>query len=334
MRLTDEQRALRAAVRDLLDRRSNVRAAIESPTGYDTALWATLCGEIGVAGLHVPVAYGGAGAGLVETCVVAAELGRTLTPCPLLGSAVLAAGAVLAGGDADACARLVPSIADGTSLAALAVLDDRADGGVARYVLDGDLADVLLVADSGGLYEVPVDQPGVRRTAVATLDPTRRLATVELDNVTRHRIGDETAGPKTIAMARVVLAAEQVGAAAECLRRTVAYCQQRVQFGRPIGSFQAVKHRLADVYVAVETAWSAMWAAATTAGAAADPADDPAGAAVAATYCGDVFRHAAAEMIQLHGGIAITWEHDAHLYFKRAHSTTHLFGPVPTLLAA
>ena len=192
-------------------------------------------------------------------------------------------------------------------------------------MLDGDLADVLLVADADGLYEVPVDQPGVRRTAVATLDPTRRLATIEFENPNRNRIGAPAAGETALAVARVVLAAEQVGAAAECLRRTVEYCRQRVQFGRPIGSFQALKHRLADVYVAVETAWSAMWAAATT--------GDPTRTAVAAGYCGDVYRHAAAEMIQLHGGIAITWEHDAHLYFKRAHSSTHLFGTVPAVLA-
>ena len=321
MRLTEEQRALRAAVRDLLDRRSNVRAAIECATGYDTALWATLCGEIGVAGLHMPVAYGGAGAGLVETCVVAAELGRTLTPCPLLGSAVLAGSALLACDDARVCARLLPGIAGGTSLAALAF----DDGGIARYVLDGDLADVLLVVDADGLYEMPVDQPGVRRTTVATLDPTRRLTTIEFDNPNRNRIGTPEAGATALAAARVVLAAEQVGAAAECLRRTVEYCRQRVQFGRPIGSFQALKHRLADVYVAVETAWSAMWAAATT--------GDPTRTAVAAGYCGEVYRHAAAEMIQLHGGIAITWEHDAHLYFKQAHSSAHLFGPAPAVLA-
>ncbi|HEX9335318.1 MAG TPA: acyl-CoA dehydrogenase family protein [Pseudonocardiaceae bacterium] len=325
MRLTEEQRALRAAVGDLVDRRSNVRAVIDSPTGFDAQLWRTLCGEIGVAGLHVPAEYGGAGAGLAETCVVTEELGRTLTPTPLLGSAVLAGTALLASGNAEACARLLPAIAAGTSLAALAVGELSTSDyltGVADYVLDGDLADILLVATSDGLFEVPVDQPGVHRTAVTTMDQTRRLATVELVNATGRRIGTAAAAATAFDAARVVLAAEQVGAAAECLRRTVAYSKQRVQFGRPIGGFQALQHRMADVYVAVETARAAVRAAAE--------ADDPTRAAVASVYCGEVFQLAAAEMIQLHGGIAITWEHDAHLFLKRAHGSAHLF-PTPPL---
>jgi alkylation response protein AidB-like acyl-CoA dehydrogenase len=320
MRLTDEQRALKNTVADVLDRAAG-------------PVWPTLC-EIGVAGLHIPTKYGGAGAGLLETCVVAEELGRTLTNAPLLGSSVLAGTALLAAGDVEACARLLPALADGRSLAALAVSGadgpaGTADGsltGTAHYVVDGDLADVLLVAartaEGVGLFEVPVEQSGVHRAAVTTMDQTRRLAVVTLTEAAGRRVGAAGAISTALDTARIVLAAEQVGAAAECLRRTVAYSKDRVQFGRPIGGFQALKHRMADVYVAVETARSAARAA-----AGAGPDELPVQAAIAAAYCSSAFTLAASEMIQLHGGIAITWEHDAHLFFKRAHSSAQLFGP-------
>lgn len=310
--LTDEQRALREAVGTLLDRKSDVRAAIELPTGYNPALWAELC-DIGVAGLHIPEQFGGAGASLRETCVVAEELGRTLTPAPLLGSSVLAGTALLAAG----ATELLPDIAAGRLAALVLTPFDGSLHGVAHHVLDGDLADVLLVTDGVGLFEVPVDQPGVRRRAVPGMDRTRRLATVELTGPSRRRIGDAEAVRAAVNAALVVLAAEQVGAAAECLRQTVEYTKTRVQFGRPIGSFQALQHRMADLHVLVETARSAAWAA-TEGG--------PTEAAVAKIYCSETLSTVAAEMIQLHGGIAITWEHDAHLYFKRAHSSAHLFG--------
>jgi alkylation response protein AidB-like acyl-CoA dehydrogenase len=310
--LTDEQRALREAVGTLLDRKSDVRAAVELPTGYDPALWAELC-DIGVAGLHIPEEFGGAGAGLRETCVVAEELGRTLTPAPLLGSSVLAGTALLAAGATD----LLPGIVAGRVAALVLTPFDGSLRGVAHHVLDGDLADVLLVTDGVGLFEVPVDQPGVRRRAVPAMDRTRRLATVELDGPSRRRIGDVDAVRAAVEAALVVLAAEQVGAAAECLRRTVEYTRTRVQFGRPIGSFQALQHRMADLHVLVETARSAAWAAVD---------GDSAAAAVAKVYCSEALSTVAGEMIQLHGGIAITWEHDAHLYFKRAHGSAQLFG--------
>lgn len=321
--LTDEQRALQEAVRSLLDRKSDVRAAVDQPTGYDPALWADLC-DIGVPGLHLPEEFGGAGATLLETCVVAEELGRTLTPTPLLGSAVLAGTALLAAGATTA----LPDIATGRTLAALATQPVRAEGdtlhGKAGYVLNGDLADVLLATDGTDLYEVPPHQDGVRRQAIPTMDQTRRLATVELTGARAERIGDAEAVKRATDAAIVVLAAEQVGAAAECLRRTVEYTKTRVQFGRPIGSFQALQHRMADLHVRVETARSAARAAAWA--AVHDEAELPIAAAVAKVYCSETLSTVAAEMIQLHGGIAITWEHDAHLYFKRAHSSTNLFG--------
>ncbi|HVV19048.1 MAG TPA: acyl-CoA dehydrogenase family protein [Pseudonocardiaceae bacterium] len=297
--LTDEQRALRDAVGTLLDRKSDVRAAIEQPSGHDRALWAWLC-EMGVAGLHIPEEFGGAGASLAETCVVAAELGRTLTPAPFLSS-VLASSALLAAG----ATEHLPDIAAGR-IATVAV---------EPYVLDGDLAEILLVTDDDGLFEVPVER--VRRTMVPTMDPTRRLATVSWEDAPKRRIGGPEAVRAAVDAALVVLAAEQVGAAAECLRRTVEYTKQRVQFGRPIGSFQALQHRMADLHVLVETARSAAWAAAR---------GDSVDAAVAKIHCSEALSTVAGEMIQLHGGIAITWEHDAHLFFKRAHGSAHLFG--------
>jgi alkylation response protein AidB-like acyl-CoA dehydrogenase len=338
--LTAEQLGLRDAVRTLLTKQSGsraVRTAIDSPRGYDEALWQVLCEQIGVAALAVPERFGGTGASLAETHVVLEELGRRLTPSPLLGSAVLAAQTLLALDDPDACERLLPDIAAGTSIAALcwagpdghwspscgavAASGDRLTG-AAHYVLDGDLADVLFVvaaADDGvGVYAVEPDQPGVARVHTPTMDRTRRLAAVTFDGAVGHRVGgDATAAlTRTRDVACVAVSAEQVGAMSQALDRTVEYSKTRHQFGRPIGSFQALKHRMADLHVLVEAARSASYAA--LAGTVE--------AGVTKVYCSEAFRVVAAEMIQLHGGIAITWEHDAHLYFKRAHGSAQLFG--------
>jgi alkylation response protein AidB-like acyl-CoA dehydrogenase len=328
--VTAEHLALRDSVRSLLAKHSDVRAAMRSSRGYDTDLWARLCGEIGIAGLAIPEAYGGLGAGPAESHLVLEELGRTLTPAPLLGSAVLAAQALLAAGDDQACGRWLPGIADGSVLAALAwvgaegrwdeasVRASRTLDGTAHYVLDGDLADVLLVAartdDGVDLFEIDPGQSGVERRHVPTMDPTRRLATIRLTGAVGRRLGPANL-PRLLGTACSALSAEQVGTAARCLELTVEYTKTRVQFGRPIGGFQALKHRMADLHVLVETARSASGAA-----------GDPISAAVAKVHCSEALCRVAAEMIQLHGGIAITWEHDAHLYFKRAHGSARLFG--------
>jgi alkylation response protein AidB-like acyl-CoA dehydrogenase len=320
-----EQVALRDAVRTLLARTPPEEA------------WPRLCSEIGVAGLAVPTEYGGAGAGLPELCVVMEELGRTLADTPMLGSAVLATTALLTSGDAEACGRLLPGIAEGTTTAALVwagsdgrwepdspACVERGGGlsGEAHYVLDGATADVLLVAartaDGVGLFEV--EPAHVVRAAATTMDLTRPLATVTLDAAPGRRIGTaDLSHVRDVAL--VALAAEQAGAAARCLELTVEYTKQRVQFGRPIAAFQALAHRMADLHVAVETARSASWAAAR-----ARPDELPLLAGVAKTHCSEAFCTVAGEMIQLHGGIAITWEHDAHRYFKRAHGSAQLFG--------
>ncbi|MEI5676252.1 MULTISPECIES: acyl-CoA dehydrogenase family protein [unclassified Nocardioides] len=308
--LSEEQQELAATVRSLLTKRADPRVE-----RYDEELWRTLCEQIGVAALAVPEEYDGFGATLVESCVVLEELGRTLAPTPLLSS-VVTAEALLAGADHDARARLLPRIAAGEVAA-------FADGAEAERVLDGDLATVLVVAADDGLFEV--DPAAAERTWTPTMDQTLRLARVVTDPAAATRIGD--AGPareRAALVGAVAVAALQVGTAARGLEMTVAYSLERVQFGRPIGSFQALKHRMADELVLVEMARSAAWAASYAVAAGAPNAEQL--AHVAKAYCGDALTHVAGETVQLHGGIAITWEHDAQLVLKRAHSLGTLFG--------
>ena len=328
-------RDLRDAVRGLLAAggRAGGRAG-----GAGGAAWGRLCREVGVAGLAIPERYGGAGGGAAEVGAVLEELGRELTPCPMLGSTVLAAQALLGSGDEAACERLLPAIAGGSATAALAWTTPagrwsvaetgyRAAGarldGEAHYVLDGAGADVLLVAAGAGLFEVDPGQDGVSRTASATMDATRALAVVRLTGARGRRVGgDATAAlERARDLACLALAAEQAGAARRALELTVGYVLTRVQFGRVIGSFQALQHRLADLHVLVESAVSLSRAAAAEEGPGLGPR-----AAAAKVYCCEAAMRTAAEMIQLHGAIGITWEHPAHRYLKRAHGALHLFG--------
>ena len=373
MELTTEQRDLGDAVRRLLARHGRPDATGSGPAGgpgagegpaYDVPLWRRLCGEIGVAGLAIPERYGGAGAGHMETCLVLEELGCGLAPSPMLGSAVLGGQALLASGDDEACQRLLPAIASGATIAALAWAPEAghwdpaepaftarpgigADpaasdawvlSGEAHHVLDGDAAGVLLAAarapDGVGLFEVDLGHGAVTRRAVTSMDTTRRLAVVLLEEASGRRIGP-CPGTGALARARdlacIALAAEQVGTAQRALELTVAYTKTRVQFGRPIGSFQALQHRMAGLHVLVESARSLCYAAAL----AADDAEEDTGAdsarlgmlaAAAKAHCSQALTRAAGQMIQMHGAIGITWEHDAHRYFKRAHGTGQLFG--------
>ncbi|MGZ4561720.1 MAG: acyl-CoA dehydrogenase family protein [Mycobacteriaceae bacterium] len=341
---TEEQAALRSSVRDLLKRHSGsaaVRKAMETEARYDTALWTRLCQEIGVAALAIPERFEGVGASFMECHVVQEELGRTLTPSPMLGSAVLATQALLISGDAAACSRLLPGIADGDSTVAVCWagtagwdspgvhVQDGALSGTAHYVLDGDRADALLVLAVDEhvvtLYEVPLDAEGLTRAAQPSMDPTRGLSTVTFDAASGTALSTpEDLMERLTTAAIVAVSAEQVGAAQAALDLTVAYTKDRRQFGRQIGSFQALKHRMADMYVLVETARSISYAAA---GAYANNAADAFELAAAAkVYCSEAFSAVAGETIQLHGGIGITWEHDAQLYFKRAHGSSQLFG--------
>ncbi|MFJ8112405.1 acyl-CoA dehydrogenase family protein [Streptomyces sp. NPDC096132] len=350
---TEEQNELAVTVRRLLERRSDsgaVRAAAARAPGYDTGLWRTLCDQVGVAALAIPECYGGAGFTLFETHMVLEQLGASLTPSPLLGSGVLAARALLLSGDEAACERLLPGLAEGTSVAAVCWAgedghwrtdrsDVRATGGstwsltgTAPLVLEGVHADVLLVvARTGpgrvGLFEVDPDDDRVRRTPTPAMDTTLSLAGIAFDAAPAAPLTLDASGllGTLHCIAAVAVTALQVGTAQRALDMTVAHSRERVQFGRPIGSFQALKHRMADMLVEVETARSASWAAARSAAAEDDP-ELPARAALAKAWCSEALNKVAAETVQLHGGIAITWEHDAQLVFKRAHALSQLFG--------
>ena len=347
--LSDEQAELAATVRALLAKRSGsaaVRAAVADERGFDEGLWSVLCEQVGVAALAIPEEYGGAGFTLFETHLVLEELGAALTPSPLLGSGVLAAAALLRTGDAALCAELLPGVADGTTVAALAwgpgwpterterwpsvEADGTSLSGTADLVLDGDTADLLLVlarSDTGvSLFRVDPEQPAVRRTHSPSMDQTIRFARVELDDARAEVLAEDVEQwlPALRDVAAVAVTALQVGALQRCLDLTVAYSKERVQFGRPIGSFQALKHRMADMLVDVETSRSVSWAAAWS--AARHAPDLAERAALAKAWCSEALTRVADETVQMHGGIAITWEHDAHLYLKRAHALSRLFG--------
>ncbi|MBD3008614.1 acyl-CoA dehydrogenase family protein [Streptomyces sp. 5-10] len=345
---TDEQRQLRTVLRDLYAEASgveDVREHLATPRGYDEALWARLAGEIGVHGLAVPEEYGGSGFTFAELAVALEEAGRALYCAPLLPTVVLAAHALLLSGDRTACERYLPRIADGTLTATVAgfeadepgVAAERGGGGWvlrgrADFVLDGAGADLILVragTPAGPRLFACEPAPGTcRRTPRRVLDETRRQALVEFRGAPATAVGtaEGTEGTvsATLDTGRAALAAEQVGGSGHALDATVGFVAQRHQFGRPIGSFQAVKHRLADVLVALEAARSA--SAYATACAAVGSPQSPVAACAAAVVCSETFRLATAEYVQLHGGIGFTWEHPAHLYVRRARGAEVLFG--------
>ncbi|OBI86139.1 acyl-CoA dehydrogenase IpdE2 [Mycobacterium asiaticum] len=307
MTSADEREMLRETVATLVTKHANpaaVRAAIESERGYDEALWQLLCEQVGAAALVVPEELGGAGGELADAAVVLQELGRALVPSPLLGT-TLAELALLAADEPDA--DTLAALAEGASIGAL-VLDPD-------FVVNGDIADVVVATTDGRLSRWN------RFTAepVTTMDPTRRLARLQAQETTA--LGTD---PGLADTAAILLAAEQIGAAERCLELTVDYAKNRVQFGRPIGSFQALKHRMADLYVTVAAARAVV----------NDACDQPTptNAATARLAATEALNVVTAEGIQLHGGIAITWEHDMHLYFKRAHGSAQLLDPPRELL--
>ncbi len=328
---SDVEEDLRASVRALLVDRSpapRVLARVESDETYDAKLWRTLAVELGTGGLAIPTEYGGAGASFREAAVVCEELGRAVAPVPYLGSAVVATATLLAAGGT----ALLAELASGTRTAALAVPFATGPGapsttvavtggrltGAVRGVADALPADVLLVPAGGGLYEV--EARDAVREPVTSLDQTRQLCDIRLADVPGREIatGDGAAAAVSAGLTAgtALLAAEQVGLAEWCLQSTVEYMRTRYQFARPVGSFQAVKHRLADVWVGLTQARAvARYAAACL--ATGDP-DTPVAVALAKAHCGPVAVSAAEECVQLHGGIGFTWEHPAHLYLKRA----------------
>ncbi len=351
---SEEQEELRKSVRRFLDEKSpvtEVRRLMETSEGYDPAVWKQMGEQLGLQGLAIPEEFGGSGYGYVELGVVFEEMGRNLLCAPFFATVALAANALLASGDANAMKAYLPKIADGSTIATVAFTEANGkwseDGitatadaagnitGEKMFVLDGHTANLIIVAarsaEGVSLYAVEKGAAGLETTALSTMDQTRKQAKVTLNNTPGKLIG--TAGQgwailnKMLDKAAVAQSAEQVGGAQKVLDMSVEYAKVRVQFGRPIGSFQAIKHKCADMLLEVESAKSAayyaMWAASE------DNDELPVVASLAKAYCSDAYFHAAAENIQIHGGIGFTWEHDAHLYFKRA-KTTELFLGDPT----
>jgi alkylation response protein AidB-like acyl-CoA dehydrogenase len=346
---------LRGAVRALLDDKAawrDVLARTETSHTYDDKLWHTLAAEVGCAGLLIPESLGGAGASFREAAVVAEEIGRAVAPVPFLGSAVMATTALLAAGD-DA---LLAELASGTVTAALAVpfaagtrtrpettvrLDAPQPGdGPGRYRLTGAVtgiadalpADVLLVpADSVpyGLYAVRLREAAIGKRPLVSLDMTRQLCELTLEQAPASRIASGEAAEQAIAAALLagagMLASEQLGLAERCLDMTVAYVKERHQFARPVGGFQAIKHRLADLWVSVTQARAVARYAADWLAAGFGPETTMA-VALAKAACSDTALKAAQETVQLHGGIGFTWEHPAHLYLKRAKADSLALG--------
>ncbi|GAA3156048.1 acyl-CoA dehydrogenase family protein [Planomonospora alba] len=328
---TEVEEELRASVRDLLADRCGPEAVLrraESDAPYDLELWKTLSRDIGVAGLLVPEPYGGAGASAREAAVVLEELGRAIAPVPFLASAVLATKALLEIGEED----LIQELASGDVTAALVVplaaspyrslpeaVTVGADGtlhGRVRGVAGAEVADVLLVpVGPGALYRV--EAADARIETVPSLDLTRPVATVTFDGAPGDVIG-HFERRTVLAFGAGLLASEQLGTAQWCLDTTLAYIKERHQFARPVGSFQAIKHRMADLWLDVVRARAAARNAADRLAADADPQEALTAAAVAASWCSEVALHVAEESVQLHGGIGMTWEHPLHLYLKRA----------------
>jgi alkylation response protein AidB-like acyl-CoA dehydrogenase len=357
---SDEQEELRRTVRGFLADKSpetEVRRLMETTEGYDPKLWQQMGEQQGLQGLAIPEEYGGVGFTFLELGVVLEEMGRALLCAPYFATTVLAANTLLLSSDEEAKQKYLPGLASGESIGTLALTEedgrwdakgiklaaDNSGGtwtltGTKMFVLDGTVADLILVAarieDSGegeegiSIFAVSGDAEGLTRTSLATLDQTRKQARLTFDNVEARLIDCEAGGwpilSQVLDLAAVALAAEQVGGAARVLEMSVEYAKVRVQFGRPIGSFQAIKHKCADMLVEVESAKSAayygLWAG-------SELNDElPTVASLAKAYCSDAYVHCAAENIQIHGGIGFTWEHPAHLYFKRAKSSQLFFG--------
>jgi alkylation response protein AidB-like acyl-CoA dehydrogenase len=343
--LSEEQQALRDSVRRFVAERTPlaaVREVIASGDAYAPGVWKQLTAQLGLAGLAIPEEYGGTGSGQTEMSVALYELGAGLVPAPLLASAVLAAGTLLHLDDEAARRELLPGIAGGELIGTLAAGRDgeppaaSGAGGELRLtgetspVINGMQADVILVPARHGdelvISLVDAQAEGLTRTPLTTLDHTRALARLRFDATPARRLAGDAAHALDAVtdLANLALAAEQCGAMAACLAMTAGYARQRVAFGQPIGAFQGVKHKLADIHTAWELAYAALREA--TRCADEDPDELPAAAAVARALVSPAYFRAAADTVRLHGGIGYTWEHDAHLYYKNALSGKVLLG--------
>jgi alkylation response protein AidB-like acyl-CoA dehydrogenase len=358
----EEQQELRSAARSFLEDHSGsdqVRSAMESELGFDPKIWAQIGTELGWTSVSIPEEYGGLGLGYVELVALLEVMGESLLCSPFFSSICLAANAILVAGTEGQKAELLPGLAEGVQTGTLAYTEangrwdldaiatsatregnDFILSGHKRFVLDGHSADLLVVAarrtgsegsEGISLFALPAETAGITRKLLPTMDQTRRQAEIILDNVripASCLLGEEgNSGPaleKALCLAGVALAAEQVGGAQRCLDLAVDYAKERVQFGRPIGSFQAIKHKCADMMIKVESARSAAYYAGCIAAEGGEEL-----AAVASTTqaaASDAYFDCAGDSLQIHGGVGFTWEYDVHLYFKRARSSAVFLG--------
>lgn len=352
----DDLAELRSSVRDFLATKSTdhqLRSAMESARGWDPLVWSLLTSQLGVQSMALPVEYGGDGYGFRELRVVLEEMGRALLPSPFFSTVVLAGSALLAAGDAGVCATYLPQIAAGEITATLAVAESdglwRTDAfntravlvenrwtlsGSKIFVVDGASADLILVVaatETGpSLFGVEAEAANLTRTPMTTLDMTRHQAALSFDHTPAVLVGEPgqaaSVVERVLDLATTALAAEQCGAARACLEAATNYARERTQFGRPIGSFQAVKHKCADMLARVSLADAAAAEAADAADGAPDAPPLAIAAAVAHSVCSEALMFVASENIQVHGGIGFTWEHPAHLYFRRAKASQLCFG--------
>jgi len=356
---TDEQERFRAAIRRFLQEKSpptEVRRLMDTTEGYDPEIWRQLSDQLALPAINIPEHYGGAGFGMVELCIVTEEMGRALLCAPYFSTAVLATNAILNAGTEAQKLSLLPDLASGARLAALAVTEPNgrwdphaielvatpvAEGflleGAKSYVVDGHVADLLVVAgrvpgtagsEGLALFTVSADAGGVDRRLLASMDATRKIARIDFHGAPAQLLGNVNDGAKplvrTLDQAAIALANEMVGGAQALFDAAVKYTKLRVQFGRTIGSFQAIKHKCADMLLEMELAKSAAYYAAQA--AAADDPEWPALACLAKAATSEMYLHIAAECIQIHGGIGFTWDNDTHLWFKRAKSSEVFLG--------
>ncbi len=367
---SDEQEMIRESAEGFLADVSDcaaVRAAMVTEQGYDSDLWQRLCSEMYWPAIHIPEAYGGLGLGFVELAILLEQMGRRLLCSPFFATACMATPALLLAASDEQKSRWLPAIAEGSITATLGFTNGKGydaedvqaaviaegDGfvlnGTLNHVIDGHSADVLIIAartpgstgETGiSLFAVDAATAGIERQWLPTMDQTRRLARIQLNGLylgSDALLGDFGAGwphlQRVLQLTCIALAAEQTGGAQQVLDLSVAYMQERQQFGRPIASFQALKHRAADMMLQVECARSATYYAACVAQEVLDPQGDDQVAselelasALVKAQCSETYFHCAAESIQLHGGVGFTWEYDPHLYFKRARASESFLG--------
>ncbi len=351
---TSEQEEFRSVLRRFLEDKSPataVRRLMETEAGWDRAAWQELNQQLGLTAIHIPEAYGGQGFSFVELGIVLEEMGRALLCAPYFSSTVLAATAIVNAGTEEQKRELLPAIADGSCIAALAFTEPNGrwdasgvemtstrDGGLFRldgvksFVVDGHTADLIVVLARGGaglsFFTVRGDAPGLTRRALKVVDPTRKLAMLTFQSVKASLLGEEggAAAPfaKTMTQAAACLANEMVGGAERLRQSALDYANLRVQFGRTIASFQSMKHKQADMLIDVELAKSAAYAAASA--AAEDDPDLPAIASLAKAAAAEAYMQTAINTIQIHGGIGFTWDNDTHLWFKRAKASEVFLG--------